>query len=154
MPPAAGGIFSCNIDPDQCAGGSHGVGHGQGFRKGPFGRTTYEPKNFLLTLGTAGAALAAPGPAERLWARDAKTADEPLATLLDLSKCVGCGACAEACREAHQADYPEPEKPFPKMYPSRVKAEDFSASRDVDDRLTPYNWLFIQTATVKRTAGN
>jgi len=107
-------------------------------------------RNFLLTLGTAGAALAAPGPAERLWARDAKTADEPLATLLDLSKCVGCGACVEACREAHQADYPEPEKPFPKMYPSRVKAEDFSASRDVGDRLTPYNWLFIQTATVKK----
>ncbi|EFL52611.1 iron-sulfur binding protein [Solidesulfovibrio fructosivorans JJ]] len=34
------------------------------------------------------------------------------------------------------------------MYPSRVKVEDFSDKRDVDDRLTPYNWLFIQTAVV------
>ena len=34
------------------------------------------------------------------------------------------------------------------MVPSRVKAEDWSEKRDVRDRLTPYNWLFIQTAEV------
>jgi Fe-S-cluster-containing dehydrogenase component len=107
-------------------------------------------RQFLLSLGTAGTALAAPGPAGRLLVRDAQAAGEPLATLLDLSKCVGCGACVAACRENHQADYPEPAKPFPKMYPARVKVEDFSESRDTDDRLTPYNWLFIQTATVKK----
>ena len=105
-------------------------------------------RNFLLSLGTAGAALAAPGPAGRLLVRDAEAAGQPLASLYDLSKCVGCGACVTACREAHQADYPEPARPFPKMYPPRVKVEDFSETRDVDDRLTPYNWLFIQTATV------
>jgi Fe-S-cluster-containing dehydrogenase component len=32
------------------------------------------------------------------------------------------------------------------MYPPRVKAEDFSDKRGVTDRLTPYNWLYIQTA--------
>lgn len=83
-------------------------------------------------------------------ARDAEASQEPLATMIDLTKCVGCGACVEACREAHQKDYPHPVKPFPTMYPSRVKVEDFSDKRDVDDRLTPYNWLFIQTAVVRK----
>ena len=70
-----------------------------------------------------------------------------LATLLDLSKCVGCGACVEACRETNAHKFPEPEKPFPKMYPAKVKAADWSGKRGVDDRLTPYNWLFIQTVS-------
>ena len=107
-------------------------------------------RKFLMTLGTAGAALAAPGPAGTLLAREAAAGGEPLTTLYDLSRCVGCGACVAACREAHAAEYPEPKKPFPRMYPPRVKVEDFSDKRDVDDRLTPYNWLFIQSATVKR----
>jgi Fe-S-cluster-containing dehydrogenase component len=34
------------------------------------------------------------------------------------------------------------------MYPSRVPVEDWSEKQDVDDRLTPYNWLFVQNATV------
>ncbi|KHK03661.1 4Fe-4S dicluster domain-containing protein [Desulfovibrio sp. TomC] len=107
---------------------------------------------FLRTLGTAGTALAtAPAVATTLIARDAAAASgEQLATLYDLSKCVGCGSCVAACRDAHAADYPEPKKPFPKMYPARVKAEDFSDKRDLDTRLTPYNWLFIQSATVSR----
>lgn len=33
------------------------------------------------------------------------------------------------------------------MYPAKVKAADWSDRRDVDDRLTPYNWLYIQTAS-------
>jgi Fe-S-cluster-containing dehydrogenase component len=72
---------------------------------------------------------------------------EVLATFLDLSKCIGCGACVAACREANAHKFPEPAKPFPTMYPSKVKAADWSDQRDVDDRLTPYNWLYIQTAT-------
>ena len=35
------------------------------------------------------------------------------------------------------------------MYPSRVKVADWSDKRDVMDRLTPYNWLYIQEASVK-----
>ncbi len=72
-----------------------------------------------------------------------------LATLIDIRKCIGCGACVEACSWANEAKYPEPEKPFPKMYPSKkVKASDWSDKRQVSDRLTPYNWLFIQEAKV------
>jgi formate dehydrogenase iron-sulfur subunit len=77
-------------------------------------------------------------------------ADEELATLIDIRKCVGCGSCVEACREVNEAKYPNPKKPFPKMFPDRVKVADWSTpeKREVRDRLTPYNWLFIQEATV------
>ena len=71
-----------------------------------------------------------------------------LATLIDIRKCIGCEACVEVCREANSAKYPEPKKPFPKMYPPRVKVSDWSDQRNVRDRLTPYNWLTIQHATV------
>jgi len=71
-----------------------------------------------------------------------------LATLIDIRKCIGCGACVEACQSTNEAKFPEPKKPFPKMYPSRVKVSDWSDNRYETDRLTPYNWLFIQEATV------
>lgn len=72
---------------------------------------------------------------------------ETLVTLIDISKCIGCEECVYACREANAEKYPEPKKPFPKMYPERVPVQDWSDKRDVTDRLTPYNWLFIQYAT-------
>lgn len=73
---------------------------------------------------------------------------EPLATLLDIRKCIGCEECVHACRDVNAAKYPEPEKPFPKMYPKTVPVQDWSGKREVIDRLTPYNWLFIQHASV------
>jgi Fe-S-cluster-containing dehydrogenase component len=72
-----------------------------------------------------------------------------LATLIDIRKCIGCEECVYACQEVNGFKYPEPKKPFPKMYPNRVKVADWSEKREVTDRLTPYNWLFIQEATVK-----
>jgi len=73
---------------------------------------------------------------------------QELATLIDIRKCIGCEACVEACKEVNEPKFPKPKKPFPKMYPSRVKVSDWSDRRDEVDRLTPYNWLFIQEATV------
>ena len=72
-----------------------------------------------------------------------------LATLVDISKCVGCEACVDACTEINADKYPDPQKPFPEMYPSRVPVEDWSEKQDVNDRLTPYNWLYIQRADVE-----
>ena len=72
-----------------------------------------------------------------------------LATLIDISKCIGCEACVDACSEANAGKYPDPQKPFPKMYPSRVPVEDWSEKQDINDRLTPYNWLYIQRADVE-----
>jgi Fe-S-cluster-containing dehydrogenase component len=79
------------------------------------------------------------------------TSDESkqLATLLDIRKCIGCEACVEACSEVNSMKHPDPQKPFPKMYPNRVPVEDWSEKKDVNDRLTPYNWLFIQHAEVE-----
>jgi len=84
-----------------------------------------------------------------LTASGAGPSSTPLATLIDISKCVACGACVDACRETNGSKYPSPQKPFPRMLPSRVKVEDWSDRQDVDDRLTPYNWLTVQTAAVE-----
>lgn len=99
-------------------------------------------RNFLASLGLGGLGLLLPQGAVAATA----SASEELATLHDLSKCVGCGACVDACREANAYKFPEPTRPFPKMYPSTVKVEDWSTKRQVTDRLTPYNWLYIQSA--------
>lgn len=72
-----------------------------------------------------------------------------LCTLFELKKCIGCEACVEACRDINAPKFPEREGLIPVLYPqSRVKIADWSApeKREVRHRLTPHNWLFIQTA--------
>lgn len=94
---------------------------------------------------TTGAAVIAGVPHPR----SAGAAEAELCTLLDLRKCIACGACVEACREVNEKKFPEPEGVMPDMLPrSKVKIADWSSpeNRAVDDRLTPYNWLFIQQA--------
>lgn len=104
---------------------------------------TIDRRSFLKG-GLAACALAATAGS----AAASATNPRELVTLLDISKCVGCGACVEACKEVNTKKYPEPKKPYPKMIPERVKVEDWSDKRDVSDRLTPYNWLYIQSALV------
>ncbi len=98
-----------------------------------------------LAAAAAVAASGAPGTTAAVAANDRGH----LATLIDIRKCIGCGACVEACRDTNAHKHPEPEKPFPKMFPARVKVSDWSDKRDVSERLTPYNWLTIQHATVR-----
>lgn len=69
---------------------------------------------------------------------------EPLCTVLDISRCIGCEQCVEACREQWQETVPDPVEPMPKPFPSRVPIEDWSKKKDVSDRLTPYNWLYVE----------
>jgi Fe-S-cluster-containing dehydrogenase component len=95
------------------------------------------------TVFAAGTAVAGTGLANA--ATNAN--EEPLATLIDISRCIGCEECVYACKDANAHKFPKPEKPFPKMVPARVPVEDWSEKRDVTDRLTPYNWLYIQYAT-------
>ena len=106
------------------------------------------PRRSFLKGGLAAAAAAVSGmPATTFAGKEAGAGH--LATLIDIRKCIGCGACVEACREENRHKHPEPKKPFPKMYPARVKVSDWSDQREVSDRLTPYNWLTIQHATVR-----
>lgn len=109
-------------------------------------------KNISRRLFLKGGAAAACTLAASSVSSAASTADthEQLATLIDISKCIGCEACVEACREVNSEKYPSPRKPFPKMYPKRVPVADWSDKQDVTNRLTPYNWLFIQSATIKK----
>ncbi|WP_022663865.1 4Fe-4S dicluster domain-containing protein [Desulfospira joergensenii] len=100
------------------------------------------------SLGAAGSVAASSGLARA--AAAAETPEDPLATLIDVSKCIGCEECVHACRESNAGKYPAPEKPFPGMIPSRVPVEDWSDRQDVSDRLTPYNWLYIQYARANK----
>ena len=97
----------------------------------------------FLKGGMAAAILTASGSTARAAITDGKT---QIATLVDISKCIGCEACVDACGEVNFDKYPDPKKPYPKMFPPRVKVSDWSEKQDVTDRLTPYNWLFIQHA--------
>jgi ferredoxin len=68
-------------------------------------------------LAAAAGTAAASIPGSRALAEPDRS--KQLATLIDISKCVGCEACVEACSEANAEKYPDPQKPFPKMYPTR-----------------------------------
>ena len=102
-------------------------------------------RSFLKAgLATAGAVAASTVPAATVQAAK----EGHLATLLDLRKCIGCEACVEACKESNEEKFPVVDKSkMPTMYPTkRVPVMDWSEKQDVMDRLTPYNWLYIQTA--------
>jgi Fe-S-cluster-containing dehydrogenase component len=102
----------------------------------------------FLKAGLAAAGTAAASGLCRPRAAGAASGRE-LCTLLDIGKCIGCEACVEACRDVNGFKHPEPQGQIPKMYPpERVKIADWSSAvkRAVTDRLTPYNWLFVQSA--------
>ena len=97
----------------------------------------------FMAAGTAAATLSP------LNQKAAAAPRSELATLMDISKCIGCEACVEACRESNSDKFPQPEGDLPRMVPvKRVKIEDWSSEekQEVSDRLTPYNWLYIQYA--------
>ena len=76
-----------------------------------------------------------------------------LATLIDLSLCDGCPGketpvCVAACKALNQDRIPTIHEPIPVPWPQK-KAEDWSKKRDVSDRLTPYNFIYVHRADIE-----
>ena len=81
-------------------------------------------------------------------ASEGKPAVEQWISIIDLDRCNGCTdrpvpACVSACKQENQTRFPEPIKPLQPYWPQK-KFEDFSNDRERTDRLTPYNWLFVE----------
>jgi len=75
-----------------------------------------------------------------------------LATLIDLSLCDGCPdrkvpACVAACKEINRDKIPPVADPIPEPWP-RKTIEDWSKKREVFNRLTPYNFIYVHKAEV------
>lgn len=78
----------------------------------------------------------------------ASVAEGNYALLHDLEKCDGCShldtpLCVSACRLKNQTRFPEPEKPIGDYWPQKSH-EDWSEKRNLTNRLTPYNWTYVQ----------
>lgn len=79
--------------------------------------------------------------------------DKKYATVIDLTKCTGCNKCVLACREKNKNKYPNPEDEIMDYWPQKIH-EDWTDKKDITNRLTPYNWLYVQSITVNHKGEN
>lgn len=106
-------------------------------------------RTFLSGLAAAGAACMMPK-----MEAEASVSENSYATLIDLTKCDGCAgretpACVTACRTENVDKFPQPKESKIKDYWPQKKHEDWSDKKHLTNRLTPYNWIFVQKITVE-----
>ncbi|MGI6284523.1 4Fe-4S dicluster domain-containing protein [Neomoorella humiferrea] len=103
-----------------------------------------------VVAGIAGGiALTGLNKVETAWA-----ATIAVGTMIDLTKCDGCTgkdlpACVAACRETNRDRFPRPRPEDIRPYWPQKKFEDWSQKQDVTNRLTPYNWTFVQKVEIE-----
>ena len=83
----------------------------------------------------------------------ASISQDSYATLIDLKKCDGCvqydePKCVASCRSGRSADFPNPPPEELRDYWPQKKHEDWSDKKQLNDRFTPYNWIFVQKVQV------
>lgn len=102
-----------------------------------------------LAAGLAGGAVLVAGKE----ARAAVPKSGPVGTIIDLTLCDGCTGekvplCVSACRQKNQGRVPAVQKPIQPYWP-QSKFEDWSDKQQVIDRLTPYNWTYVQKVSLE-----
>lgn len=126
-----------------------GVSRKQGERKLP----NISRRNFLkrsIASGVVGGLVLSGAP--KMLGAQAKTTGQ-VGTIIDLTKCDGCPgrempACVEACRTKNKEKFPKVEGEIQDYWPQK-KHEDWSQKQQVINRLTPYNWTFVQAVQVE-----
>lgn len=84
---------------------------------------------------------------------DESVEDKLVGSIIDLTKCDGCKnedriQCVFACKEKNEHRFPQPEKPLLNYWPQK-RHEDWSEEQDSIDRLTPYNWTYVESVNVE-----
>jgi len=79
--------------------------------------------------------------------------DKQLSTLIDLSLCDGCAdretpACVSSCKSINQDKIPKVADNIPEPWP-RKTIEDWSKKKEVTNRLTPYNFIYVHKAEIE-----
>lgn len=77
-----------------------------------------------------------------------------VASIIDLTKCDGCvhkntPECVLACKQKNEARFPQPKKPLKNYWPQK-RHEDWSDEQERIDRLTPYNWTYVETVNIEK----
>ena len=103
-----------------------------------------------VLAGTVAATAAIAKPAKAV---AAPATGRTKATFIDLTMCAGCGACVTACRAENADRYPDPVDDIPVNWPTDG-FEDWQEQRHDTDKLTPYNWIYVEQLEVDGVSVN